>query len=203
MTVPPATASPAAPKTGLRLPQAWPSPPTTTMTSAPSSACSRKRAHAVARGVRGQGAPHQPRGQPRGAQGTYPARCFLDLSEMPSRDMSLLNTMMPTSIFTLGESGATVRARHRALREGGGLGVQGSGSAHQHDDGSGSHEGVEQTALQREPAAAGDQGRSGADAEGTPPVPIPCCQPGAVPRPSPVSPLLPRTSSRSRSLWSV
>lgn len=31
---------------------------------------------------------------------TYPARCFLDLSEMPSRDMSLLNTTIPISIFT-------------------------------------------------------------------------------------------------------
>lgn len=36
---------------------------------------------------------------------------------MPSRDMSLLNTMMPTSMFTLGESGAGVRAGHGALRE--------------------------------------------------------------------------------------
>lgn len=89
------------------------------------------------------------------AQGTYPARCFLDLSEMPSRDMSLLNTMMPTNMFTLGESGAGVRARsprrgragtHHA--PGWGLGVPGSGSAHQHDDSSGSHEGVEQAALQ-------------------------------------------------------
>lgn len=96
------------------------------------------------------------------AQGTYPARCFLDLSEMPSRDMSLLNTMMPTSMFTLGESGAGIRARsprrgragtHHA--PGWGLGVPGSGSAHQHDDSSRSHEGVEQTAFQREPAAAG------------------------------------------------
>lgn len=34
---------------------------------------------------------------------------------MPSRDMSLLNTMMPTSMFTLGESGAGVRAGHGAL----------------------------------------------------------------------------------------
>lgn len=33
-------------------------------------------------------------------QATYPARCFLDLSEMPSRDMSLLNTTIPISIFT-------------------------------------------------------------------------------------------------------
>lgn len=31
---------------------------------------------------------------------SYPARCFLDLSEMPSRDMSLLNTTIPMSIFT-------------------------------------------------------------------------------------------------------
>lgn len=31
---------------------------------------------------------------------TYPARCFLDLSEMPSRDISLLNTTIPISIFT-------------------------------------------------------------------------------------------------------
>lgn len=31
---------------------------------------------------------------------TYPARCFLDLSEMPSRDMSLLNTTIPISMFT-------------------------------------------------------------------------------------------------------
>lgn len=31
---------------------------------------------------------------------THPARCFLDLSEMPSRDMSLLNTTIPMSIFT-------------------------------------------------------------------------------------------------------
>lgn len=69
------------------------------------------------RGAGEQGAPRRPQGQPRGAQGTYPARCFLDLSEMPSRDMSLLNTMMPTSMFTLGESGAGVTAGHGALRE--------------------------------------------------------------------------------------
>lgn len=31
---------------------------------------------------------------------TYPARCFFDLSEMPSRDISLLNTTIPMSIFT-------------------------------------------------------------------------------------------------------
>lgn len=68
-------------------------------------------------GVAGQGAPRWPQGQPHWAQGTYPARCFLDLSEMPSRDMSLLNTMMPTSMFTLGESGAGVRAGHGALRK--------------------------------------------------------------------------------------
>lgn len=30
----------------------------------------------------------------------YPALCFLDLSEMPSRAMSLLKTMIPMSIFT-------------------------------------------------------------------------------------------------------
>ena len=32
----------------------------------------------------------------------YPALCFLDLSEMPSRAMSLLKTMIPMSIFTWG-----------------------------------------------------------------------------------------------------
>lgn len=32
----------------------------------------------------------------------YPALCFLDLSEMPSRAMSLLKTMIPMSMFTWG-----------------------------------------------------------------------------------------------------
>lgn len=36
--------------------------------------------------------------------GTYPARCFLDLSEIPSRDMSLLKTTIPMSMFTWRES---------------------------------------------------------------------------------------------------
>lgn len=113
-----ATAPPAASNEGLRLPRAWPPPPTDEVKSAPSSARSRRRRpHAMPRGAGEQGAPRRPQGQPRGAQGTYPARCFLDLSEMPSRDMSLLNTMMPTSMFTLGESGAGVRAGHGALRE--------------------------------------------------------------------------------------
>ena len=35
----------------------------------------------------------------------YPALCFLDLSEMPSRAMSLLKTMIPMSIFTWGPGG--------------------------------------------------------------------------------------------------
>lgn len=40
--------------------------------------------------------------------GTYPARCFLDLSEMPSRDMSLLKTTIPMSMFTWREAQRTI-----------------------------------------------------------------------------------------------
>lgn len=36
----------------------------------------------------------------------YPALCFLDLSETPSRAMSLLKTMIPMSMFTWGPGGA-------------------------------------------------------------------------------------------------
>jgi len=47
-------------------------------------------------------APHAEQGRSRLAQGhrSAPALCFLDLSEMPSRAMSLLKTMIPMSIFT-------------------------------------------------------------------------------------------------------
>lgn len=38
------------------------------------------------------------------SQPPYPALCFLDLSEMPSRAMSLLKTIIPMSIFTWGSS---------------------------------------------------------------------------------------------------
>lgn len=36
----------------------------------------------------------------------YPALCFLDLSDTPSRAMSLLKTMIPMSMFTWGPGGA-------------------------------------------------------------------------------------------------
>lgn len=47
---------------------------------------------------------HFPRGQVTETP-PYPALCFLDLSEMPSRAMSLLKTMIPMSIFTWGPRG--------------------------------------------------------------------------------------------------
>lgn len=39
---------------------------------------------------------------------TYPALCFLDLSEMPSLDMSLLKTTIPISMLTCGKETVTV-----------------------------------------------------------------------------------------------
>lgn len=107
-----------------------------------------------------------------------------------------MNTMMPTSMFTLGERGAAVRVGHGnpRARAGGSchapgwvLGSKALGTAHQHDDSSGSHEGVEQTPLQREPAAAGTTVSQGLMERGQPcPHPLlpalpawsgPCAQP--------------------------
>lgn len=62
----------------------------------------------------------------------YPALCFLDLSEMPSRAMSLLKTMIPMSMFTWGPSGVEWgRQDHQVPSWQGnshmGAGVQGGG----------------------------------------------------------------------------
>lgn len=142
MTAPSPCAAPKAPC--KRAAPASVPPPTGVTNSAPCS----PRAHEPLQPP----APQQGRGlragpaQSRQAQGTYPARCFLDLSEMPSRDMSLLKTMMPTSMFTLGgaEPGLGHHGPHDTQQ---GSGVRG-GPSYQHNDGCGSHEGVEQTALQ-------------------------------------------------------
>lgn len=39
---------------------------------------------------------------------TYPALCFLDLSEMPSLDMSLLKTTIPINMLTCGKQTVVV-----------------------------------------------------------------------------------------------